>query len=75
MSTEEREAYRAATFRAATKGLSVWRVAKALNLLRHGRDWRGSTKGDMSAAFVNGDLSHLTGQQLRAAIAKAEGRS
>ena len=67
------EASRHATFCAATKGLSAWRIAQACNRLRHGLDWRGCTKTHMAEAFAAGDLAAYSGEELRAAVA-AEAR-
>lgn len=67
------QAYRRGTFQAATKGLSNWRIALALNLLNPGLDWRGSSKGDMLKAWIGQgafDLSEHTGSDLRGAIAR-----
>lgn len=64
---------RRATFRAATWGVHPWRIAKALNTLTPGIDWRGSSKKQMSQAFAQADgisnLHRCLGVDLRKAIA------
>lgn len=60
---------RRATFRAATRGLHSYRLAKALNKLRPGYDWRGCGKNAMRDEFSSGLLAEVSGQKLRAAIA------
>lgn len=67
----DNEAYRKATFSAATKGLTAWQTAKAVNLLRPGLDWRGCTKTYIRDQFISGDLSHFTGQDLRNAVTRS----
>ncbi len=63
--------YRKATFDAAMKGLTAWQTALILNLLRPGIDYRGIKKTALREEYINGDLSHCNGSDLRDAKSKA----
>lgn len=66
------ESYRSATFKAATKNIHQYRVAKACNAMRPGVDFRGMNKTEIRKEFVRGWLSQFTGNDLRAALAAAK---
>lgn len=66
-----RAVYREATFKAATRGLSAYRIALALNRLSpRGTDWRGCKKSELAEEFADGRLAGITGAELRSVIAK-----
>lgn len=64
-----RQSARLATFKAATKGLHPWTVAKAMNALTPGVDWRRCSKGRMADAFATGE--HRLDRHDDAALCKA----
>lgn len=64
------DAYRRATFRAATTGLRAYTIAIRLRdaKVRPGIDFRGCTKREIESDYIDGMLSHLNGSDLRKAM-------
>jgi len=67
------EASRRATFKAACSGLHPWRIAKALNRLLPGIDFRRMTKGALCREFVSGYLEGFSGEELRRVVSEEMG--
>jgi len=71
----EDKSHRDQAFQQATKGLSNWRIALALNLLKPSIDWRSSTKGDMRQAFLGQSVfsvAEFSCDELRDAILRIQ---
>jgi hypothetical protein len=67
------DSWRYANFTSAVKGLSNWQIAKCFNVLDSGSDYRGMNKTTMAQHFIDGDMSHVTGEQLRDSVRKVMG--
>ena len=67
-----RQAARLAEFRDVTKGVRAWTVARALNTLTSGVDWRGCTKSDLAEAYATSEhrLSNFDVGDVSAAVAR-----
>lgn len=63
----DKEVIRIAQFNVATEGMSTWSIAKLLNTLIPGHDFRGCGKPKLREEFINGYLSKTTFAELRKA--------
>lgn len=63
------QAARATTMRAAASGLTARELALVCNKLRPGVDFRGCGKKALYNEYAKGLLSHVSGEDLRAALA------
>lgn len=63
---------RRATFRAATKGMRAYTIALVMNSIRRGYDWRGCSKCELCEVFADGELSSVSGQELRRLLSAAK---
>lgn len=70
---------RVAEFSRETRGMSAWNIAKAMNHLTPGIDYRGCNKSQLQETFASDPsgygMKKKTGADLRAAIAKIKGRA
>lgn len=65
----DEECARAAAMKSAAQGFTAYELAQACNRLRRGFDFRGLGKKTLYDEYARGDLSHVDGVTMRAALA------